>query len=289
MFPKSILIAILVLALVSLACGFTVNIPVEEIKIGSLQSESISVPVPDDSPASLELNFGAGELNVQPGASGVLIEGTAAYNVADFKPSVDVQGGVVKISTGNMEIRGFPSIRGKDFKNVWDLKLADVPLELVVNAGAYKGDLELGGLSLTQLEVNDGAADVRLEFSQPNKVEMQTLKYTTGASNVKLSGLSNANFTSMTFRSGAGNYTLDFSGSLQRDADVTISSGVSQVTVVVPEGISARVVFRGGLANINASGEWEKSGNEYLLSGSGPVLTITVEMGAGNLTLRTTS
>lgn len=288
MFPRSVLVVILVLALVSMACSFTVNIPVDEIKIGPFQSDSISVPVPDVSPVSLELGFGAGELNLQPGASGVLVDGAASYNVADFKPTVEVQGGDVKINTGKMEIKGFPSIRGNDFKNVWDLKLADVPMKLVVNAGAYKGDMELGGLSLTQVDVNDGAAEVRLKFSQPNKVEMESLKYSTGASSVKLSGLSNANFTSMVFRGGAGDYLLDFTGSLQRDADVTISSGVSQVTVIVPEGISARVVFRGGLASIEASGGWEKSGNEYLLSGSGPVLTITVDMGAGGLTLRTT-
>jgi len=33
-------------------------------------------------------------------------------------------------------------------------------------------------------------------------------------------------------------------------------------------------------------GEWVKNGDQYTLRGSGPILTIDVKMGAGNLKLR---
>src|SRR3546814_7166011 len=52
---------------------------------------------------------------------------------------------------------------------------------------------ELGGLSLKSLEVKDGASNVDLSFSKSNLVEMSILQYTTGASDVKLTGLANAN------------------------------------------------------------------------------------------------
>jgi hypothetical protein len=161
-----------------------------------------------------------------------------------------------------------------------------MPMRLTINAGAYQGRMELGGLALKSLEVSDGAADVRLEFSDPNTVEMETLRYTTGASNVELSGLANANFTSMIFRSGAGDYTLDFSGELQRDAVATVESGISQLTIIIPEGTAARVIFKGGFANVSASSDWSRSGDAYVLEADGPVLTINVDMGAGNLDLR---
>ncbi len=287
MFPKTIFVIIVILALVSLACGITINVPVEQMSTGPNQTETINVPVPDASPANLELTFGAGELKINPGAEDALVEGTATYNVEDLKPNVDVEGRLIRIKTGDFEINGLPSIRAKDVKNIWDIKLGDAAMKLAIKAGAYQGTFELGGLSLTWLEVSDGAADVRLKFSQPNRVEMEKLQYITGASNVKLSGLANANFTSMVFRSGAGDYTLDFSGTLQRDAEVKIESGVSQVTIIVPAGVSAVVTFRAGISNIDTSGDWEKSGNEYYLTGSGPTLNITVDMGAGNLNLRT--
>ena len=147
--------------------------------------------------------------------------------------------------------------------------------------------MSLAGCLFRNLEISDGAAEVNLRFSTPNLAAMDSLRYTTGASNVKLYGLGYANFSSFIFRSGAGDYTLDFTGGLLRDGVVTIESGVSQVSVVVPEGVNAKVIFNGGLVTVVTSGSWQKNGNQYVLSGSGPVLTINVDMGAGRLNLRT--
>lgn len=288
MYKKTIFAALAILALVTMACGVTINVPGEDVKTGPTQTMTLDVAVPSQTPAELKLEFGAGELNVTPGAGDMLLQGTAKFNVEDFRPEVIQNGASVTVSSGDLEIRGFPSVNTRDFENIWDLKLGTAPMNLSINAGAYQGKIDLGGLSLLNLDVNDGAADSNLDFSAPNLVEMDTLRYTTGASNIELSGLANANFGSMIFRSGAGDYTLNFSGTLQRDAKVDIESGVSQVTIIVPEGVSVRLNFTGGLSNVDLQGAWEKSGaNSYELQGSGPSLEIVVEMGAGNLVLRT--
>jgi len=114
---------------------------------------------------------------------------------------------------------------------------------------------------------------------------MDSFRYETGASKVRLIGLANANFASMSFQSGAGNYYLDFSGDLQQDATVRIRSGLSNVDIVVPEGTSARVSITGGLSNVLVHGTWRQEGDDYVQEGQGPTLTIRVEMGAGNLIL----
>jgi hypothetical protein len=102
---------------------------------------------------------------------------------------------------------------------------------------------------------------------------------------VKLFGLANANVDTLVFKGGAGDYTLDFSGDFNRDMNVTIDSGVSSVKVIVPPGVSARLFFDGGLSNVDINGNWEKSGNQYTQSGSGPTITINVNLGAGSLVL----
>jgi len=288
---KPILIVVLVLALVTMACGIQVdlpdiNIPVEQIEVGPTQTETISIPAPAGDPVALMIGFGAGELKLSPGESNLLVEGTASYNVQDFKPDVTVDGSRVELKTGELEIKGVPKLTGANIKNEWDLLLGSMPMDLTIEAGAYRGEFELGTLALNSLVVGDGASDVELVFSAPNRVPMTQLRYNTGASNVTLSGLANANFSTMNFRSGAGNYRLDFSGALQRDATVTVESGISQVIIVVPAGTSAWVKVSSSLTNIEARGVWEQSGDEYVLEGSGPTLTIFVTMGAGSLELR---
>jgi hypothetical protein len=143
----------------------------------------------------------------------------------------------------------------------------------------------LGGLALKSLTVKDGASNVDLSFTEPNQTEMSLLRYQTGASDVKLTGLANANFSTLTFSGGAGNYTLDFSGELQRDAVATIEAGFGNLSLVIPEDVETTVTVEGAAVNINHDSGWSQNGQKYTQSGSGSTLTILVKMAAGNLVI----
>lgn len=286
MLPKSVIAVVAILTLATLACSLTIDLPDTNLRTGPEQTEEIRVPFPEGSEVvDLTLAFGAGKLRVEPGAERDLVEGTAVYNVLELRPDVTVSGSRVRIETGEIEIRGLPDFN-RQYRNDWELMLSDArPLRLVINAGAYEGRFELGGLPLVDLRVADGAADSRMRFSEPNPVEMETLRYDTGASSVELEALANANFSTLIFKGGAGDYRLDFSGQMQRDATVNIDSGISSVEVIVPEGTNARLLFDGGLTDVDLSGAWEKEGDMYFMPGEGPRLTINVNMGAGSLQL----
>jgi len=289
MYRKQILAAIAVLTLVTLACGVDVEVPITtDIKTGPTVTDEIDIPYFGDpnAIADISLKFGAGELYLQPGADGALVRGNAVYNVEDLKPNISINGSNVEIETGSLEIDGIPNFEEK-VKNIWDFRLAATPINLDIKAGAYIGEFQLGNLALANLHVADGAAEVQIDFRYPNLIEMQTLRYETGASNITLERLGNANFTTMIFQSGAGNYDLDFSGDIQRAANIFIETGLSTMTITVPKNVNTTLSIEGGLANITARGGWEQSGNNYTLSGDGPQLTFTVEMSAGNLILRT--
>lgn len=287
MYKNHLLAAFLVFALVTMACGVNFNLPVTEVKTGPKQTDEISVPVPDTkSTIDLTLSFGAGEISVQPAAQEVLVSGTATYNVPDFKPIIESSGSQVEIKQGNLEINGFPNFE-KNIKNEWDLKINPAtPLNLNVRAGAYSGKYEFGGLSLENLDITDGASDVNVNFNEPNPSDMKKFSYNTGASTVTMEGLGNANFETMVFKGGAGSYRLAFDGEIKQDAVVSIESGISTVTIVIPTGVPAQVTFEGGLSSVQTFGEWTQSGESYSMEGTGAKLTIIVKMGAGTLELR---
>jgi hypothetical protein len=286
MFAKKMILLIAALAVTTLACGVTIDVPITtDIKTGPTVTENILVPDPDPEAEILDvyISFGAGELTIDPGAE-ALIEGTAVYNVEDFRPEVESSERSVELSTGNLEIQGFPSFDDRMINN-WDLKLSNRPMDLRIVAGAYMGDLELGGLNLTALRITDGAADVRVNFDEPNQGVMDDFRYETGASSVVLKNLGNANFRSMVFQGGAGSYELDFSGDLQEDATVLVQTGLSSLTISVPDDLSVRVRIDSGLTEINTRGSWGQSGGIYTHNGDGPELEITIKMGAGSLIL----
>jgi hypothetical protein len=281
-----ILTAALALILITLACSF--KPPVTQIKTGTIQGVEIQIPLPEEPTTGVELNleFVAGDLKLSPGASGYLASGTATFNAVDFGPRVEVTGSSYTLRQGDQNIEGVP-VAQEDLKNEWDLQLANTPMSLNIQAGAYNGNFELGGLSLEKLTISEGGSTLMCAFSEPNHVEMSSFTFSTGGSSLELRGLANANFGLMNFSAGAGDYTLRFDGNLQRDASVMINAGVGTASIIVPEGVNVQLTFDGSLTTVNMDSAWSQNENVYTLSGSGPTITITVKMGAGTLNLKT--
>ncbi len=278
---KKLAIFITILAVFIMACGFSVDLPKRPTP-GAEVTDQITVPSLKSDETRLNLSFGAGSMKLSGGAKN-LVDGTATYNVADFKPTVSVNENVAEIKMSNIE--NFDFLATGEIVNNWDFKLGDSPMDLNIQAGAYEGDFQFGGLALTSLTIQDGAADVELSFSEVNPSEMSILRYETGASSVRMNGLANANFALLDFSSGAGDYILDFSGDLQREATIKIESGFSNITLIIPENINAEITIESGASNVTTGSGWSQSGNIYTQKGDSPKLIFVVELGAGNITL----
>lgn len=288
MSKKKILLPIIFLVLLSISCVTGVEVPITtEPKTGDTVTETIDVPAPAQAgtPTMVTLSFGAGKLHLLPGTGNSLLSGTAVYNVADFKPEITVTENAVSVKQGNIELDSVPTVNEK-IKNEWNLALSNHPIDLTIKAGAYSGDFELGGLSLANLHISDGVATVDLSFTMPNFAVMNSLRYETGASDITLSNLANANFQTMIFQGGAGNYNLDFSGTLGQDASVFIETGLSRIVITVPSDVPAEARFEGALTDVNVKGDWQEEGEVYVQTGQGSKLTFNIETSAGTVTLR---
>lgn len=284
-------VPILVLATGLLASvGCSISVPTVKVLTGPVTETEVLVPrlAGPEQEAYVTLSFGANKLHLAPGADDVLVRGTVRTNLKDFEPVVRIDGSDIRVEQGQLEVEGVPSLSADSVVNDWDLRLGSDPMRLRITGGAYQGEMDLGGLSLTDLYVSDGASTVEVDFSAPNLAEMGTLRYETGASTVTLTNLGNANFASMVFRSGAGTYELDFGGALRREAQVDIESGLSTLTIIVPETTTAEVEISGGLSSVVARGAWTAgNGGRYRIEGQGPRLLIDLSMGAGTVILET--
>lgn len=242
-------------------------------------TDQISVAAPEGD-AHLTLAFGGGKLTLAPGTT-KLVEGTATYNIPELKPVIKTESGDVSITVGDYKTKGVSAFN--QIKNEWDLKLGAVPVDLTINSGAYEGTFDLGGLALTNLTINDGAAQTTADFSSANQEKLGVLSYKTGASTVTLNNLGNANFDTLIFEGGAGKYKLDFGGRFERAGSVTIHLGMSSLELVIPSGIAATVKVTGGMSNVQVPSGWKKNGEMYTQEGSGPALSIVIEMSSGSV------
>lgn len=278
---RSLLILTVVLMLASLACTLSVDLPAS--RPGETRTLMINERAPTTgNTARLEISMGGGTLDISGGSS-VLVSGTVDFNLVEWEPEVTSEDGTVRIKQ-NIQTIPVPDPE-RDMINRWNLQLGNTPMELELTAGAYDGTLDFSGVPLTRLKIAGGASNTKIRFDEPNPQPMSRFEFSTGASSAELTGLSNANFEEMIFSGSAGDYELDFSGELQRDARVRVNGAVGDVTLVIPSGRAAQVTLTGDLQEVNARGTWQVNDRVYSIPGSGPVLDIQVDMSIGSLDL----
>ncbi len=277
---KQVIAAVLVLMLASFACSIQ-NI---EMKTIDTQVVTIAEPLPTDlAGTELVFNMTGGKFNLSPGADG-LVNGSITYNVERWEPEFTRSTYYYEIKQKNpYSITGIPT---GDIENNWDFGLSTVlPLDLTIEGGASENTFDFSGLQLTNLNIIQGASETEVRFDTPNPVLMKEFSFKTGASSAKLYGLGNANFISMNFSCGAGDYTLDFSGALNMDSTVDIKAGVSNLTIIIPADMNAAVINHGMASNINTQGTWLVTDETYATMVEGPKLTINLDMAVGNINL----
>jgi hypothetical protein len=126
------------------------------LRVGELQTESRSVDLGDAKSVSVDINFGAGNLDVV-GGSEKLLEADFKYNVAKLKPQVEYTDSTLVVEEPNNIT--LPLLQnGKNIRNEWNLHLSnEVPMDLRVNMGSGTSDLEMSGLSLNHMEISFGS------------------------------------------------------------------------------------------------------------------------------------
>ncbi|MCX7681471.1 MAG: toast rack family protein [Anaerolineae bacterium] len=283
------------LVLSNLACCVmprlpTVEIHIPTLEVGEMKSKHETIELGNVDAVAVEIMFGTGELEIEAGTSDVLFSGDFRYNVSQWEPEIKYRDGVLTIRQGETDEQwGMPTGKAR---NEWELKFTPrVPLAMDINVGAGRGDLDLSGLQLTELEVSLGAGNCDLRFNEVNRAALETFTLESGASRVEVSGIGNASPRRMSVRGGVGDIVLDFTGAWTETAEIDIAAGVGAITLRLPDNVGVKVEAE-GLSNINAPGFHLRDGRYYVNDAFGEAeveLHIKITAGVGNINLREVS
>jgi hypothetical protein len=247
----------------------------------------IHVPFPEAVELHLRIRVGACRLQLTRGGGGEWVTGTYDDPTSTLPCNVLQDGGTARITQEPHVAamlgwrRGIPT---------FNLALGTrQPYTLSIETGASDTDFELGGVPLRRLSIKMGAGKNVLRFLEPNPEVLSVLDVDAGAGSYEMRNLANAGFADMTLDGGAAAFVCDFGGTLQRDASVHISSGMSTVEIAVPAATSARINAESVLGLISASdGFTTKEGGYWTraaLESAGPVLSIRASVALGTVTL----
>lgn len=261
------------------------------MSVAELQSVMpLNVAFPATRGGHLKLMVGACRLFVKPGNQDQWVTGTYDDPTGTLPCRVNREGETVVIS---QEFSPLDLMYRFDEPPTFRLVLGKgTPFALTVGTGASEVNLDLGGLSLTRVEVKHGAGKVEVDFSAPNPVPMSLLEVSSGAGATEFYNLANANCSEMRVEGGAAGYVMDFGGTLRRDFHMKIQAALAAIDISIPESISARVMPEAVMGGVEAGDAWMQRDGVFLTLGAladkTPLLTIEAHVVMGSVKLRAT-
>jgi hypothetical protein len=226
----------------------------------------------------VRIRFGAGKLNIQPGSEGVLYRMHLRYDEEAFEPVAEFENGRLELGVEGIRNR----IRWrKDNSQEMDLALSrDVAMDMDLEFGAVRADVDLGGLRMTRLNLTTGASESRIDFSEPNPVRMSHAELEAGAADFHVRNLGNLNADKIDVDAGVGNVVLDFRGEWQGDAEMTVDMGLGALELRFPQGLGVRLVKDTFLTSLDSEGMVKRGDSYYSLDWEEAEYQLTVRVDA---------
>lgn len=272
------LLAVPVLALTLSACGERLIAP---------RSVRFEANPPGAGVVQLRLQVGAADLRISPAGPllAPAVRGVTEFNFAAFEPEVTVEGSQVTLASRGSSVRAPAGAQAK-----WELFLGRArPLDLEISAGAFEGLIDLGGLPLSRLLIRSRAGDASIRFSEPNPIALSLLRIEARGSRLRVENVLNAGANRIELAGGASQLTLELSGQFRGQTEVKATIFAGLFTVIVPEGIPARVRINGRLAATSAGEGFEQVLGEYRTGeyrDDSPAVEIEVTAAVGRIELR---
>jgi len=218
---------------------------------------------------SARLVFAAGALRLAAGRPAELYRMDVLYDADRYQPvsDFDAARGDVTLglrTAGNGGLRVVSKGQLRQTASVTFSPRSD--LALAVALGAVDGDLELGGLRLTNLELEAGASRATVRFSQPNAARCRDAVLSSGAAELTVLGLGNSRCDRIAFEGGVGQVTLDFGGAWTSSSRVSVKMALGAVALRLPRQIGVRLTLDKFLATFDPQG-FVRRGTAYLSPG----------------------
>lgn len=240
-----------------------------------LLNENLSEPLNGARTAKIDVNTGTGNLTIDrlTGGEPVLASGTLQYFEKQGRPAV---------SSSSENGQAILSLKGGSggqsrLRLPWDSC-----------NGATEWQIHLNPAISSDVTARSGGGNVKLNLAG---MVLTRLSADTGGGNMEVVLPDNAADLCVDAKSGAGNVTVDVGNGITGSHTVNAHSGAGNVVVRVPSGIAGKIHASSGMGKVIVESRFSKlDGKTYQspdYDGAANKVEITVQSGAGNVTVKT--
>ena len=156
----------------------------------------------------------------------------------------------------------------------------DVAMDLNMDLGLVRAEIDLGGIPLTRLRFEAGASETLMDISELNPVTMSRASMDLGAAAFTVRNLGNLNTGSIDIDAGIGDIELGFTGDWQQDARVSVDMGIGSLVLRFPRGLGVRLVKDTFLTSLDPEGLVKRGDAYFSLDYDEAEYHITVDIDA---------
>ncbi len=240
---------------------------------------SMSRQLEGERSVDVSVDYGAGEFTVRPADQSVLYRMQLRYDEDVFAPVHEYERGRLHLGTETIG-RGV-RLGKRDDSGALELFLSTgVSMDLDMDFGAVKADIDLGGMRLTRLDISTGASQTRFDVSEPNPERMSRASFEVGAADFTARQLGNLNADEIEIDAGVGDIKLELTGSWERDAHVGVDMGLGSLELRVPKGLGVKLVKDTFLTSLDPEGLVKQGDAYYSLDYEEADVKVTIDVDA---------
>lgn len=261
----------------AILAGLMAALTAPSVHAQSMRTVAMSRQIEDASPVRVSVEYAAGVFTVRSVGEGLLYRMNLRYDEDRYEPVADYDDHRLEIGVESVRrARG-----GNRESGELSLELArDVPMDLDLEFGAVRADLDLGGLALTGLDLSTGASESTIEISEPNRAQIGTARFEVGAADFTVRSLGNLNAERIEFDAGVGAVVLALDGAWQRDARLSVDMGLGALELHVPEGLGIQLRKDSFLTALDSEGLVKRGDTFESLDWAEAVRRVTIDLDA---------
>ncbi len=234
-----------------------------------MRTFSASRPVAAERFLHVTLDFSGGTLVLLPATNGQLYGMKLSYDADHSSPvqQYDPRTGILRLGVESTGSNGIRVTSRRQLEQTARVEFSpDVPLVLYANLGAGDASLDLGALTLTELNLHGTASRASVDFSRPTLGVCKSATFTVGAAELDVRHLAAAGCAAINVDGAVGSVSLAFDGAWRRDATLTVDLSMGGLTLKVPRGVAVRVAAERFLAPFEGKG-FVRAGNTWTTPG----------------------
>ena len=193
-------------------------------------------PIPGARHGRIVLDVSMAELELVPVPAGSPLRLVARYDRERFELTENLReeagGWVYELAFETRGMRWFNNTVGHNRLRLEVPQGAPVSIEGDMGFGA--SEIDLGGLAVDTVDLDLGAGEHKLTFSEPTAGAMARLKIDASMGELDVTGVGNGSPREVEIDHGMGELTLDLGGRWRNDGDVKLELGMGDCRVELP-------------------------------------------------------